>query len=110
MECTMKALLLSLAATAALAAAAQAQETIESFNVGILGGENAQDRLTGAECFRTLVEAELGVPVKVFAPADYDGVVQGLLGGTLDYALVGPSAYAKIYLTDPNAVDLMLTK
>jgi phosphonate transport system substrate-binding protein len=50
------------------------------------------------------------VPVKLFTPADYDGVIQGLLGGTLDMAWLGASAYAKIYLTDPTAVDLALTK
>jgi phosphonate transport system substrate-binding protein len=75
-----------------------------------LGGENAQDRLTNQECFRAAIEAELGVPVKLFAPADYDGVIQGLLGGTIDYAWLGASAYAKVYLTDPNAVELKLTK
>jgi phosphonate transport system substrate-binding protein len=37
-------------------------------------------------------------------------VIQGLLGGTLDMAWLGASAYAKIYLTDPAAVDLALTK
>jgi phosphonate transport system substrate-binding protein len=37
-------------------------------------------------------------------------VIQGLLGGTLDMAWLGASAYAKIYLTDPTAVDLALTK
>ena len=52
------------------------------FNIGILGGENAQDRMTSNECFRAAIEAELGVPVKLFTPADYDGVIQGLLGGT----------------------------
>ncbi len=44
--------------------------------------------------------ASWGVPVKLFAPADYDGVIQGLLGGTIDYAWLGPSAFAKIHLTD----------
>ncbi len=48
--------------------------------------------------------------MKLFAPADYDGVIQGLLGGTIDYAWLGPSAFAKIHLTDPNAVELKLTK
>ncbi|HCZ00722.1 MAG: phosphonate ABC transporter substrate-binding protein [Rhodobacterales bacterium RIFCSPHIGHO2_02_FULL_62_130] len=105
----MKTILLALAATTAFAGAAQAQD-IKEFNIGILGGENAQDRLTSTECLRVAMEKELGVPVKVFTPADYDGVVQGLLGGTLDYAWLGASAYAKTYLTDPEAVDVMLTK
>lgn len=105
----MQKLLTATALTAILASASTAQEITE-FNIGILGGENAQDRLTNQECFRAAIEAELGVPVKLFAPADYDGVIQGLLGGTIDYAWLGASAYAKVYLTDPNAVDLKLTK
>lgn len=105
----MKKLLAVLAATSALAGAAQAQE-IKEFNLGILGGENAQDRLTSQECYRAKLEEALGVPVKVFTPADYDGVIQGLLGGTLDMAWLGASGFAKIYLTDPAAVDLKLTK
>ena len=105
----MKQLLAILAATTALAGAAQAQDIAE-FNIGILGGENAQDRLTSNECYRAAIEASLGVPVKLFTPADYDGVIQGLLGGTLDMAWLGASAFAKIHLTDPNAVELKLTK
>ncbi|OYX26171.1 MAG: phosphonate ABC transporter substrate-binding protein [Rhodobacterales bacterium 32-66-7] len=105
----MKKLLTATAITAVLASSAFAQEITE-FNIGILGGENAQDRLTSNECFRAKVEAALGVPVKIFTPADYDGVIQGLLGGTLDYAWLGASSYAKIYLTDPEAVEVKLTK
>jgi phosphonate transport system substrate-binding protein len=96
--------------TTALVSPAVAQDSITEFNVGILGGENAQDRLTSQECFRVKLEEALGVPVTLFTPADYDGVIQGLLGGTLDYAWLGASAFAKIHLTDPTAVDLLLTK
>lgn len=98
-----------LAATTAMTGMAQAQ-SITGFNIGILGGENAQDRLTNQECYRAKIEAALGVPVKVFTPADYDGVIQGLLGGTLDMAWLGASGYAKIFLTDENAVTPVLTK
>ena len=98
-----------LAATTALTGVAQAQN-ITQFNVGILGGENAQDRMTSNDCYRALIEAELGVPVKVFTPADYDGVIQGLLGGSLDLAWLGASGYAKIFLSDPEAVEPVLTK
>jgi phosphonate transport system substrate-binding protein len=97
------------ALAATLASAASAQE-IKEFNIGILGGENAQDRLASTECLRLKTEELLGVPVKLFTPADYDGVIQGLLGGTLDFAWLGAAAYAKVYLTDPEAVDVMLTK
>lgn len=106
----MKNLALAIVATTAIAAPAFAQDAITGFNIGILGGENAQDRMNSNECYRAKIEAALGVPVKVFTPADYDGVIQGLLGGTIDLAWLGASAYAKTYLTDPEAVDLMLTK
>lgn len=104
-----KIVALALAATTALSTVASAQG-ITQFNVGILGGENAQDRLTNQECYRAKIEAELGVPVRVFTPADYDGVIQGLLGGTLDMAWLGASGYAKIYLTDEKSVEPVLTK
>ncbi|MGG7645536.1 phosphonate ABC transporter substrate-binding protein [Rhodovulum sp. YNF3179] len=83
---------------------------IEEFRIGILGGENAQDRMTSNECFRAKTEELLGVPTKLFTPADYDGVIQGLLGGTIDMAWLGASSYAKTWLTDPEAVEPVLVK
>lgn len=100
---------LVLATTTALSTGAFAQE-IEEFRIGILGGENAQDRLNSNECVRAYVEELLGVPTKIFTPADYDGVIQGMLGGTIDMAWLGASAYAKTYMTDPEAVDVVLVK
>jgi phosphonate transport system substrate-binding protein len=105
----MKRLLAAILATTAMAAPVVAQDITE-FRIGILGGENAQDRMTSNECVRAYVEDLLGVPTKVFTPADYDGVIQGLLGGTIDMAWLGASAYAKTYLTDPEAVDVVLVK
>jgi phosphonate transport system substrate-binding protein len=106
----MKKLLAALIASAALTAPALAQDKIAEFRIGILGGENAQDRLTSNECLRKYSEEALGVPVKLFTPADYDGVIQGLVGGSLDMAWLGASAYAKAYLTDPEAVEPVLVK
>ena len=105
----MKKLLIALAATTTLATPVMAQEFTE-FRIGILGGENAQDRMTSNECYRAKAEELLGVPVKLFTPADYDGVIQGLLGGTIDMAWLGASAYAKAYLTDPEAVEPIMVK
>lgn len=85
-------------------------EGIDQFRIGILGGENAQDRLNSFECLRAYTEDALGVEAKLFAPADYNGVIQGLLGGTLDMAWLGASGYAKIFLDDPEAVEPVLVK
>ena len=105
----MKKLLAALVATTAIAAPAMAQEITE-FRIGILGGENAQDRLTSNECLRAYAEEALGVPVKLFTPADYDGVIQGMVGGSIDMSWLGASSYAKAYLTDPEAVEPVLVK
>ncbi|WP_282170697.1 phosphonate ABC transporter substrate-binding protein [Ruegeria atlantica] len=105
----MKKLIAALVATTAIAAPAMAQE-ISEFRIGILGGENAQDRLSKQECLREQTEDLLGVETKLFAPADYNGVIQGLLGGTIDMAWLGASGYAKTYLSDPEAVEPVLVK
>ena len=60
----MQRLLTALALTTAFSGAAFAEE-IKEFNIGILGGENAQDRMTSNECYRKKIEDALGVPVKV---------------------------------------------
>ncbi|MEM9783774.1 MAG: phosphate/phosphite/phosphonate ABC transporter substrate-binding protein, partial [Pseudomonadota bacterium] len=83
---------------------------ITEFRIGLLGGENASDRLRSNECLREYTEELLGVETKLFAPADYDGVIQGLLGGSLDMAWLGASSYAKTYLEDPEAVEPVLVK
>ncbi|MDP3339697.1 phosphonate ABC transporter substrate-binding protein [Frigidibacter sp.] len=105
----MKKILAAVLATSALVAPAAAQEITE-FRIGILGGENAQDRMTSNECVRAYVSDLLGVETKLFTPADYDGVIQGLLGGTIDMAWLGASAYAKAYLTNPEALDVVMVK
>ncbi len=108
-----KLLALALATTALTSTAitAMAADTeITEFRIGILGGENAQDRMNSYECLRAYTEAELGVEAKLFAPADYNGVIQGLLGGTLDMAWMGASSYAAVYIQDPEAVVPVLVK
>ncbi|MGJ8605122.1 MAG: phosphonate ABC transporter substrate-binding protein [Marivita sp.] len=104
-----KTIALALAASTALSTGAFAQE-ISEFRIGLLGGENAQDRLNNNECLRAYTEELLGVPTRLFAPADYNGVIQGLLGGSLDMAWLGASSYAAIYLEDADAVEPVLVK
>jgi len=89
---------------------AAAADKIKEFRIGVLGGENASDRLRSNECIRAQTEKLLGVTTKIYAPADYNGVIEGLLGGNLDMAWLGASGYAKTYLTNPDAVEPVLTK
>lgn len=105
----MKTILSALLATTVIAMPAMAEEITE-FRIGILGGENAQDRLNSFQCLADYTTETLGVETKLFAPADYNGVIQGLLGGTIDMAWLGASGYAATYLQDPEAVEPVLVK
>ncbi|HHS94670.1 MAG TPA: phosphonate ABC transporter substrate-binding protein [Rhodobacterales bacterium] len=106
----MKTIIAAALAATALVSPALAEDKITEFNIGLLGGENAQDRLASNECLREYAEEALGVPVKLFAPADYNGVMQGLLGGTIDMAWLGASSYAGTYIQNPDAVEPVLVK
>lgn len=103
-----RSVLMASVAVAALCTPVLAQE--EVIRIGLLGGENEADRLADNQCLIDKLPAALGVKeVQLFPAADYDGVIQGLLGGTLDVAGLGASAYAAVYLQDPEAVEPFLT-
>jgi phosphonate transport system substrate-binding protein len=105
----LKKTLLAATALVALATGAMAED-LKEFRIGIMGGENEADRLKSYQCMVEKLPSVLGVEkVSLFPAADYDGVVQGLLGGTLDYAELGASGFAKIYLADAKAVEPILT-
>jgi len=99
---------LVMGATALTATSALAQDwraDMPAFRVGLLGGENEADRLRNNECFRVALEEALGIPVELYPAADYAGVMQGLLAEQLDFATLGASGYAGIYMQDPEAVE-----
>ncbi|MBW4707362.1 phosphonate ABC transporter substrate-binding protein [Roseobacter sp. YSTF-M11] len=107
----MKHILAAALTTSALATSAVAEGgAITEFRIGILGGENAQDRLNSYQCLADYTSEALGVETKLFAPADYNGVIQGLLGGTIDMAWLGASSYAAVHIQDPEAVEPVLVK
>ncbi len=78
--------------------------------IGLDGGENEADQLRRSECVAEPLKAATGATdVQFFPSPDYNGIIQGLLGGTIDIAIMGASSYAAIYLQDPEAVDPVLT-
>ena len=71
---------------------------IKEFRIGLLGGENTQDRLAQYDGFQKLLQDKLGVPVKLFPAADYAGVMQGIAAGQLEAAEFGASGFAGTWL------------
>ena len=85
------------------------REEVKELKIGLAGGENEADRLKNYECWRSYLEENLEIPVKFYPASDVAGIIHGLLGKTLDYASVGPSAYAAMYIDDPDAVEPIIT-
>jgi phosphonate transport system substrate-binding protein len=81
-----------------LARGQDAKAPVKEFRIGLLGGENTQDRLKRYDAFQKLLQERLGVPVKIFPAADYAGVMQGLAAGQLDATEFSPSAFAGTWL------------
>ena len=109
----LKNILMGAVALAGLTASATttfAQDFPKEIRVGLLGGENEADRLKNNACLADHIKADFGADkVTLFPAADYDGVIQGLLGGTLDVAELGAAGYAGVFLKDPTAVTPVLT-
>src|SRR5271166_3301949 len=70
----------------------------KAFRIGILGGENTQDRLARYDEFQKLLSEHLHMPVKLFPAADYAGVMQGIAAGQLEAAEFGASSFAGAWL------------
>ena len=91
-----------MALTAALApVSVQAQDgktSLKEIRIGLLGGENTQDRLKRYDGFQKLLVTAMGVPVKLFPSADYAGVMQGIAAGQLEAAEFGASGFAGTWL------------
>ncbi len=71
---------------------------VKEFRIGLLGGENTQDRLKRYDGFQRLLQEKLNVPVRLFPAGDYAGVMQGLAAGQLDATEFSPSAFAGTWL------------
>ena len=91
-------LLAAVAACSLGLASAHAQDKPKEFRVGLLGGENTQDRLARYGKFQELLQQALGMPVKLYPAADYAGVMQGIAAGQLEMAGFGASGFAGAWL------------
>jgi phosphonate transport system substrate-binding protein len=105
----LKKTLLAAAALSVLAGSAMAQD-IKVLRIGLDGSENEADMIRNTQCVVPGLKAATGVEdVQIFPSPDYNGVIQGLLGGTIDIASMGASSYAAIELQKEGAVDPILT-
>lgn len=102
-------ILMATIAISALAGQALAQD-VKVLRIGLDGGENEADQVRRTSCVKDGLAKATGVSeVQLFPSPNYNGVIQGLLGGTIDIAVMGAASYAAIYIKDPKAVTPVLT-
>jgi phosphonate transport system substrate-binding protein len=61
---------------------------------GIISSENERDAIARLQGLAAYCERKLGVPMRVFRGTDYAGVVEALRASQLEFAHLGPAAYA----------------
>ena len=97
-------LLASVALSMSTAAFAQ---DVSVLRIGLDGGENESDQLRRSECVAEPLKAATGVSeVQFFPSPDYNGIIQGLLGGTIDIATV-PGAGTTVSLRLPLTLAII---
>jgi phosphonate transport system substrate-binding protein len=80
-------------------------QQVPQLRIGLLGGENEQDRLGRYEAYRALLETTFGVPTRLFPAADYSGVMQAFSARQIEGAGMGASAYAGAWLDTNGGVE-----
>jgi phosphonate transport system substrate-binding protein len=78
---------------------------VPQIRIGLLGGENENDRLGRYEAYRALLETTFGVPVRLFPAADYAGVMQAFGARQIEGAGMGASGYAGAWLDTNGGVE-----
>ncbi len=91
-----RATLASAATFLAAPAAAQAdwRSAFREVRYGIISSENERDGIARQTGLQAYAERRLGVPLRVFRGTDYAGVVEALRASQLEFAYLGPAAYA----------------
>jgi phosphonate transport system substrate-binding protein len=86
-------------------------EQLREIRVGLLGGENEADRIARFGGFRTALEAQFQVPVRIYPAGDYAGVMQAFAARQVEVATMGPLPFARIWLdTGGNIEPLVVAR
>ena len=81
----------------ALMSSASAQDWREQYpelTVGISSSENETDAIARTQPYADYLSRELGVPVNIVRGTDYAAVIEAMRSGHVQFASVGPAAYA----------------
>ena len=74
----------------ALGLPASAQSVL---TVGLIPSEDSRAMIANSQAMMDMLSKALGIPVRPFVAADYNGVIEALRAKRLDIAYLGPSSY-----------------
>ncbi len=81
-------------AAASLAAPAMLRaQTQQTLTVGLIPSEDSRAMIANSQKMMDMLSNALGMPVKPFVAADYNGVIEALRSKRLDVAYLGPFSY-----------------
>lgn len=76
-----------------LAALAPAARAADVLTVGLIPSEDSRAMIANSQAMMDMLQKALGMPVKPFVAADYNGVIEALRSKRLDVAYLGPFSY-----------------
>lgn len=82
---------------------------LTTLRIGVLGGDGGAERVAAQDCLARRLEQVLELPVEIAEQPDYAATLRGLLSGAIDFAELGATGYAQIWLADPEAVEPLVT-
>ena len=68
-------------------------QTPNVLNVGLIPSEDSRAMIANSQAMMDMLSKSLGMPVKPFVAADYNGVIEALRSKRLDVAYLGPFSY-----------------
>jgi phosphonate transport system substrate-binding protein len=89
------ALLIATSLLAASPAAADYKKEFKELRFGITSSENEKDSMQRFAALGTYLESRLGLPVTIHRGTDYAAVVEALRAKKVEFARMGPAAYAR---------------
>ncbi len=106
----MKTLVVTLLLTTA-ALPVMAEDWTEDYRIlriGVSSSENEADRMARWEPWRAYLAETFGVEVEIYTAGSYDGIVQALAAGQIEFASLGSSAYAAAWTETEGGVRPIL--
>ena len=100
--------LIAAIALAATAAGALAQDWKAKFPVVAMSAVSSESQgatETRFKEFAKVFKDRFGVELKIFTASDYSGTIQALTSGQIQFAGLGPAAYAAAWIDSHGAVE-----